>query len=262
MKLIELINENYNSFSETEKSICSYLLENESQLVNMSIKEFANKSLSSKSSVIRFSQKLGFTGFLELKAFIKWENENKSTIDDNYKFFDQIINDVEETVKYLKNKNLMKIYQEIDQSNNIYVMSTGVTQQLQASEFQRLFMLSGKDIRIIPTSTKSSEFKRMYELLSSDDLVFILSLSGENIELENTVYLLNQKNIKTISISNFQDSFLSKNCNYNVYGWSSRSPVPSNWWLRTSSTFFLLIESIVFGYNDYLNIKDKRGDCY
>lgn len=253
LKLIELVNQNYSSFSDTEKSICEFLLENEQQLINMNINELAKKSLSSKSSVIRFSQKLGFTGFSEMKTFIKWEHEKKNKKNNSYRFYDQIIRDLEETINYLKNTNLSDIYEQIDLAKNIYVMSTGTTQQLQASELQRLFMMSEKDVRVIPSNIKAAEFKRMYEILSNQDLVFILSLSGENIELEDSINLLSQKNVKTVSISNFQSSFLSKNCNYNAYGWSSRSPVPNDWWLRTTSTFFVLIEAIVFGYKDYLN---------
>lgn len=257
LKLIELINSNYSTFSDTEKSICSFLLEHQQELLAMNINEFAKKSLSSKSSVIRFSQKLGFTGFSEMKTFIKWEHEQKNQKSNNYSFFDQVIKDSEETINYLKNKNFLDIYQQVEKAKNIYVMPTGTTQQLQASELQRLFMMSEKDVRVIPSNIKVAEFKRMYEILSSQDLVFILSLSGENIDLEESINLLNQKNVKTISISNFQSSFLSKNCNYNVYGWSSRSPMPDDWWLRTTSTFFVLIESIVFGYKDYLNNQKK-----
>ena len=255
LKLIELVNSNYSSFSDTEKAICKFVLESEQDLMSMNINEFAKKSLSSKSSVIRFSQKLGFTGFSEMKTFMKWEHEQRNQKDNNYSFYQQVIHDSEETINYLKSKDFTDIYHQIDDAQNIYVMSTGTTQQLQASELQRLFMMSEKDVRVIPSSTKVAEFKRMYEILTHEDLVIILSLSGENIDLEESINLLNQKNVKTISISNFQSSFLSKNCDYNVYGWSSRSPMPQDWWLRTTSTFFLLIESIVFGYNDHLHQK-------
>lgn len=256
MKLIELINTNYSSFSDTEKAICQFLLEDTQNVMSMNINEFAKKSLSSKSSVIRFSQKLGFTGFSEMKTFLRWEEDAKNQKGNNYSFFNQVISDSKETINYLQEKDFTDIYHQIDTAKNIYVMSTGITQQIQASELQRLFMMSQKDVRIIPSNIKVAEFKRMYEILTNKDLIFILSLSGDNLDLEESITLLNQKNVKTISISNFQSSFLSKNCDYNVYGWSSRSPLPQDWWLRTTSTFFMLVESIAFGYNDYLSDKN------
>lgn len=260
MTLIELVNSVYGTFSDTEEVICSYLLENESKVMNMTINEFAKESLSSKSSVIRFSQKLGFTGFSEMKTFIKWENERKDDVDNDYSFFHQVLSDSLETIDYLKKKDFNAIYEEFYQANNIYILSTGVTQQLQASEFQRLFMLSGKDVRMIPGNIKIAEFRRMYEILTQQDLVIVLSLSGENIDLENAINLLNQKKVTTLSISNYQNNFLSQNCQYNLYAWSSRSPLPQDWWLRTTSTFFVLIESLVFGYNDYLKEKNKEKE--
>ena len=75
MKLEEIINDHYSEFSTTEKGMCSYLLNNQKQVADMGILDFAKKSLSSKSSVIRFCQKIGFTGYSELRNFIKW-NKN------------------------------------------------------------------------------------------------------------------------------------------------------------------------------------------
>ena len=119
LKLIELVNENYGIFSDTEKSICSFLLDNQQDLSVMNINEFAQKSLSSKSSVIRFSQKLGFTGFSEMKTFIKWENEQEHQKSNNYSFFEQVIHDSEETINYLKKKDFLDIYQQVEKAKNI-----------------------------------------------------------------------------------------------------------------------------------------------
>lgn len=252
MKLTELINDHYNEFSNTEKGICAYILNNLEETADMGIQEFAKESLSSKSSVIRFSQKLGFTGFSELKSFMKWEVDASNRVDEDYSFFDQVLSDTTQTIEYLKRQDWREIYQEIHEAEHVYIVSTGVTQQIQATEFQRLFMLSGKDVRAIPGNKKTAEFQRMYEMLSKKDLVIILSLSGENIDLEEVVTMLQQKNVRLISITNYQSNWLSKNCLYSLYSWSSRSPLPSDWWLRTTSSFFVLIEAFVFGYNDYL----------
>lgn len=74
MKLESLVNERYNSFSDGEMEIAKYILQNKEIIHTLSINQLANNSLSSKSSVLRFAQKLGFSGFTELKNFMKWGN--------------------------------------------------------------------------------------------------------------------------------------------------------------------------------------------
>lgn len=74
MRFTDLVNEHYADLNETELLMCNYIMENIDIIPTMSTLEFARNSFSSKSSVIRFSQKLGFTGFTELRNFIKWQD--------------------------------------------------------------------------------------------------------------------------------------------------------------------------------------------
>ena len=247
-----MINEHYSEFSITEKGICDFILNNIDEVSKMSIKDFSKSSLSSKSSVIRFSQKLGFTGFTELKNFLKWEIAKQSQIDMNYSFLNQVLKDSTETIKNIESNNWNKLYEKVYKANQIYIISTGVTQQVQATEFQRLFMLTGKNVRVIPGNKELAEFRRMSEFMTKDDLVFILSLSGENKDLETVINILKVKKIKLVSMTNYLSNWLSMNCDFNLYCYSSRNPDPNNWWLRTTSTFFVLIESFIFGFNDYI----------
>lgn len=252
MVLHEIINAHYSEFSATEKGICDFVLENIDEVIKMNIKDFSKLSLSSKSSVIRFSQKLGFTGFTEFRNFLKWEVTSKSKTDTNYSFFDQVLNDSHETIKHIKNQNWDTLYKKVHEAEQVYIIATGITQQVQASEFQRLFMLTGKNVRVIPGNKDVSEFQRMSELMTKNDLIFILSLSGENKDLENVINILKVKKIKMVSMTNYLNNWLSINCDYNLYCYSSKNPAPTTWWLRTTSTFFILIETFIFGYNDFI----------
>lgn len=255
MKLEELVNLHYQDFSETDKEIYHHLIDNIDAIPKKGINDFASESLSSKSSVIRFAQKLGFTGFGELKNFIRWENEKSSDLTSDYSFADQVIENTQETVDYLKSQDFREIYEKMFSAKQIYIVATGTIQQTQAREFQRLLMLSNRNSRVVAGNTKVAEFQRMSEILNKDDLVFVLSLSGENIELEEVVDIIKRKQVELISITNYHSNMLSKICEYNLYACSSRSPLPEDWWLRTASTFFVLIESFMFGYSDYIRKK-------
>ena len=199
MRFTDLVNEHYADLNETELLMCNYIMENIDIIPTMSTLEFARNSLSSKSSVIRFSQKLGFTGFTELRNFIKWQ-DHEERFDEQITFTNQVIKDIERLLNILKDRNWLPIYQIIDSVDNIYVITTGITQKNQAAELQRLFLLIGKPLQIIPGNGNSNEFRRILERLTEKDIVFVLSLSGENNQLESIIHQLELVKSKIVSI--------------------------------------------------------------
>lgn len=261
MILDELINKHYKNFSETEKGIYQYIQKNQYMIVQMNIVDFAKESLSSKSSVIRFCQKIGFTGFSELRNFIKWNMDLADSATESYSFAEQVEKDTESLLNSLQDHcEWVPIYKALSKAENVYIITTGVTQQNQALEFQRLLMLTGKNSGIIFGNKHSTEFRHISTRLSEKDFVIVLSLSGDNQDLEVVVEKLKIHHVKLLSITNYSNNWLSKNCDYNLYARSSKSPNPNDWWLKTSSTFFVLIETFVFGFNDYIRenqLKDK-----
>ena len=250
MRFTDLVNEHYADLNETELLMCNYIMENIDIIPTMSTLEFARNSLSSKSSVIRFSQKLGFTGFTELRNFIKWQ-DHEERFDEQITFTNQVIKDIERLLNILKDRNWLPIYQIIDSVDNIYVITTGITQKNQAAELQRLFLLIGKPLQIIPGNGNSNEFRRILERLTEKDIVFVLSLSGENNRLESIIHQLELVKSKIVSITSLQYNWLSGKSDFNLYATTSRSPLPKDWWLQTASSFFVLIEAFAFGYMDY-----------
>lgn len=250
MRFTDLVNEYYDELNESELLICSYILENTVHVPKMSLIDFAQQSLSSKSSVIRFSQKLGFTGFSELRNFLKWQ-DYETILDEQITFKDQVIKDAQKLLTILQESDWTAIYQTIHSIDNIYVITTGITQKNQAAELQRLFLLIGKPLQIIPGDGDSNEFRRILERLSEKDIVFVLSLSGEKNRLESIMNRLKIVNSKIVSITSLQNNWLSGKSDYNLYATTSRSPLPKDWWLQTASSFFLLVEAFAFGYMDY-----------
>lgn len=66
-----------NNFTNNEKNIAKFVLENLEQIPNMSAKEMAKFTYTSKATIVRFSQKLGLSGFYEFKLLLIAElNQN------------------------------------------------------------------------------------------------------------------------------------------------------------------------------------------
>lgn len=257
MRLEELINQHYDYLSETDLTIGKYVLENKNIIGQLGINEIAINSHASKSSVLRFAQKLGFSGYSDLKNYLKWREGNKIVSSSEKNLVEQIVFDVTKTLEYLSVVDLEPIFEAIENSRQIYVISTGVAQQNQAAELQRLFLLIDKPVQIIPGTVHANEYKRIIERLNEDDLLFLFSLSGENPNLQGILDIPELKGTKIISVTNFKSNWLSGHADFNLYASSMSNGSPNNWWVQSSSSFFIVIETLTFGFIEYQNQKKK-----
>lgn len=67
----EVIKLNYDRLNDTEKEMCSYLADHLEELADLSINDMAKMLQSSRSSVLRMAQKLGYRGYSEMKYEMK-----------------------------------------------------------------------------------------------------------------------------------------------------------------------------------------------
>ena len=67
MNLLQYIRQNYESFTEREKRIADYLLNDNNDIIEMSAKEIGDATNTSAPTVVRFSKKLGFSSLNEMK---------------------------------------------------------------------------------------------------------------------------------------------------------------------------------------------------
>ena len=75
MKFEDLIKENKEKFTQTDFDIVDFLINNKNKKLDLSINEFAKKCLTSRTSILRFSKKLGFEGYSEFKYFLNKKEE-------------------------------------------------------------------------------------------------------------------------------------------------------------------------------------------
>lgn len=258
MLFSDIVNQHYDELNEIDLQMVKYINSHQEETIKMRTNEFAEKCHSSKSTVIRFTQKLGFTGFSELRNFLKWQNNDDSNAQEKL-FKRRVVSDATRTMKYIEDVDWENIYMALSESQNVYLLATGVTQQNQAAELQRLLLLIGKPAQMIPATSQSNEFKRVIENITDKDIIFVFSLSGENQRLLNVLNTLSVHHAIIVSVTNMQNNLLSGRSDYSLYASSSRSPNPKDWWLQTSSSFFLLIESFAFGYVDYLRNKTNNS---
>ena len=75
MKLEALISKHYDSLNPNDLIIWRYIYKHKEKCANMSIEALAEACSVSRSTVMRFAQKLGLAGYSELKVHLRWELE-------------------------------------------------------------------------------------------------------------------------------------------------------------------------------------------
>ena len=70
MRIEELINDHYQELSENDLIIWQYIEQHKEECRNLAINELAQRCHVSKTTILRFAQKLSLKGYSELKAYL------------------------------------------------------------------------------------------------------------------------------------------------------------------------------------------------
>lgn len=130
----EKIIANFDSFSKNEKRIATFIIDNYSTISHYNGNQIAENAETSKATLVRFSQKIGYKGFIELKRNIN--DEQLSTIKHNpYEtflptpctdsIFSNLINDIKNFEKILPPNKIKKIVKYIANASTVYLIGFG-----------------------------------------------------------------------------------------------------------------------------------------
>ncbi|WP_208560047.1 MurR/RpiR family transcriptional regulator [Marinilactibacillus kalidii] len=247
MFIINLIKNKSPQFSETDKEISKYILEHSEEIVHLSITSLAEKTYTSKSSVLRFVQKLGFSGFTEFKFMIRKsnheENPAKTTMDD-------MIVVQQNLLKKLSKKDFTPLYQLINHSHNIYLISTGVSQRLQCQTIQRDFLKIGIPMNMLPAGSNNDLTNAVVEKLRKDDLLIVLSSSGENKDIKEMLTIPLIKHVPIFSMTISDQNWLTEKSSYSIsLGIEQGQGLVSEF---TSTYMHMTIDFLRIGFEQYL----------
>ncbi|OOB77243.1 MAG: hypothetical protein ATN33_07210 [Epulopiscium sp. Nele67-Bin001] len=239
MELSRLVNENYNLLNDNDLHIVKYIVNNQERVVTLTINELALKCNVSKSTILRFTKKIGLSGYTELKAML---NPKFSTsIASNLTYIEQMQTCLEQIVKENQQDIISDVCSIIEHSNRIYIYSTGYAQQNFASHFKQSFSTLGKNIITIKAET---ECRMLIKHLRDNDGIIMVSLSGSTLGLDKLVRELKTTGVKVISITSLRTNALASMSDYNLYGSCLKTEL-GNGEEYISTIFFYLIGELI-----------------
>lgn len=212
MKLEALINKYYYSLNPNDLIIWRYIYKHKEKCSNMPIEALAEACSVSRSTVMRFAQKLGMSGFSELKVHLKWEMEEIRDTPEN--FADMVCDMNIRAIKRFREQKYDSICELLERSARIFTYGTGMAQKAVCSEFRRMMLSLNVLVQDIPGE---GELRKTAKLLTEDDVILIVSKSGESSVLADVMTCLDSRGVPSISLTRYSNNTLAKMSTANLF---------------------------------------------
>lgn len=209
MNVFQYIKQNFDSFTESEKLIAEYLLNNKKSIIGMSAKEIGDATNTSAPTVVRFSKKIGFDSLNEMKLQLSVNLQSDDSEDFEYLHsnlsttniikgvkisIDSIMN---QTIGVLKEEELEKAIEVLNKANNIYIFSVGVSGLVGMDFYYKLSRINKRCIAHNDTHLQLTSSA----LMEKGDVAVAISYSGETKEVLKCVENAKMEGVKVISIT-------------------------------------------------------------
>lgn len=242
---------NYEDMTVSEKKVLTYIVENQSVIPHMMINDLSEATYVSKTVIINLAQKLGFTGYREMKYHInqimldKITEQEVSTITHR----ETLNQTIDKTFSLVTEEILHNSAEKIRSSNNVFVMARGTSKA--AGYYLEHFLLS---IGIQCIFIKDYNLSELFpEFLTEDDMVIFISMSGSTKKIIDTAKKVHLRNANIINITSFQTNELARYTMNNLYCYSDHFNTTNNDTISRIG-FFLIIDMMI---NKLKQLMDK-----
>jgi len=207
----------YSNLKGAERRVADYVLKNPRDIIHLSITELADRCSCGEATISRFSKKLGYKGYQELKIKIAGEvvdpiidvHEEIKNNDDTaivmQKIFNSTINSLKKTLSINDYNNIEKVADIIVNSNKVAFLGMGGSSAIALDAYHKF--LKVKDNCIYHSD---SHFQAMImSNFTENDCVIAISNTGSNKELVENINIAKKNKAKVISITSNLKSPLS-----------------------------------------------------
>ena len=247
MKLDERISRYYDNLNPNDRLIWQYINAHRGECCNLSIEELAACCNVSRSTVMRFAQKLDMRGYGELKAFIRWEcGEFQDTGKD---IVEEVCNCSIQTIERFRNMNCDAIFHRFYHANRIYVYGTGSVQREVALELKRMFL--NMNI-IVENILGEGEFRKTARMMSERDVVMIISKNGESAFIKEIVTALKAAGVPIISFTHSGNNTLSNMSDYNLFLNYERIVISDTMYFEQTAEMFSAMQILCVKFIKYM----------
>lgn len=246
MKIEDLISTHYYDLSDNDHYIWTYISSHRKQCENLSIDELAKLCHVSRTTILRFTQHLGLSGYSEFKVLLRLENIEPPLKDKNTT---HLIENYQKFLDNLKDTNFESLCQKMYESRRIFAYGTGIIQNHVVLELKRNLVQIGKMVQVISSQSEETLYSK---IIDDNDLIFIVSYSGETKRMLSFAKELRLKNVPIISLTTNHHNTLASMAvhNYKIDFVKLRNPYGPQYEVLTN--YFLFMDVLVSRYISFV----------
>ena len=264
LTLSEEIRQRFDEFSRSQKDVGQYIVDHLDEAAFQTAEELARRASTSSSTVVRFSQALGFEGYPELQQAAIEEYRNRATEEatgggqlfdfDHSEFEASLATDhanVEDTARSLTREQVEACVSALAGAHRM--MLVGVDQMAFFASYLR-HLLALLDIRAeVVTSPRQDSITRLSRV-DEDTLVIAFSAGRTHPLVVRAMKLARHRHARTLSISDATLSEVGEHAELTIY-YSSNSPS----FTRSNAALLAIIQALAYGVyaRDKAAFKDR-----
>ena len=222
MSILKKISAQLETMAPADRQIGQFIIDNPDQMLRLSSAALAVETGRSQSSVVKFSQKLGYAGYQELKLAVseakaqEWQApagmiHGTIEVGDGYltilqKLLGSKMQAMQQTISVNNEADIEKPLEALHDARRIHLAGVGAS-SLVARDFSYKLMKLGRNV--LHDSDSHVQMANA-STLGPDDLLFALSYSGASIETLRIAELASQRQATVIAVTGLQDNPLSR----------------------------------------------------
>ena len=246
MRLETLIEQNYHKLSENELYIWNYIRLHPTVCRDISIDQLAAACNISHTTILRFAKKLGLKGFSELKVILKWQELPEDGFQPDE--IERTVQDYQQNMEYISSIDLTDLFTLLDRAGKIYIYGSGSVQHLAARDLQQKFFTGNKLMHVVEGE---EEMRKLAELLNENDVVILISLSGDNTFVNRMAERIKQLGGVVVSICRIQSNRLIYLSDINIPFFTHRAKTGAGVEYWPTNLLFQVNEFLILRYLQY-----------
>lgn len=206
----------YGTMGKSEKKVADFLLLHAGEVLPYSIRELAAASDSSEATVVRFSRRLGFAGYRDLKLALAGESEKKvitpyiAPEDDCYAIFEKICNDaylsLERTKKTLSAEKMTAASDAIAKARKVVLIGLGSSASVAMDAANKLLRAGCNSFAYSDTHMQAVAVSRM----GTGDVLVGVSQSGASKDIVDAMRVARERGVYTVAVTSAEKSPITR----------------------------------------------------
>ncbi len=202
----------YDDMGKSEKKVAEWLLSHAGEVLPYSITELAELSESSEATIVRFSKRLGFSGYQELKLSLAQEHEHRVVLptitrtDSCFEILEKVCNDaylsLERTKRLLVADTMTAAAEKIAAARRCVLIGLGSSASVAQDAANKFLRAGCNSYAYGDTHMQTIAISR----LSEGDVVIGISQSGSSKDIVEGLRLARSRGVTTIAVTGTERS--------------------------------------------------------